>query len=272
MKYKDFLFCVDSDGCVIDGMEIKHLECFGPCLVEEWGLYEKEYEILEFWNHLNLYSMTRGINRFKGLVITLEYITEAGFAEINTQALSLWTIKTKVLSNDSLEKEILEIEDEVLKKALSWSQKVNKKVKELPESNKVPFWGVEKILNKISEFADIAVVSSGNLKAVENEWEEYDLLKYVKYLMTQEKGSKAECINKLLEMGYEKNRTIMVGDAPGDIQSAKVAGVLYYPIIPKKEIGSWNRLDRLVFGKFLKGNFTEELVKKYEEEFENSLN
>ena len=33
-KQKDFLVCVDSDGCAMDTMDIKHFRCFGPCMVE----------------------------------------------------------------------------------------------------------------------------------------------------------------------------------------------------------------------------------------------
>ena len=35
-KSKDFLICVDSDGCIMDTMDIKHFKCFGPCMVKEW--------------------------------------------------------------------------------------------------------------------------------------------------------------------------------------------------------------------------------------------
>ena len=271
MNNREFLFCVDSEGCVIDGMTIKHLECFGPCLVEEWGLESKATEILDFWNKLNLYSVTRGINRFKGLLITLEHINSENYLDINTKVLREWIETNKELSNSSLKNAIEMNYDEVLKKSLSWSEKVNLKVKDLSESKKKPFWGVEEILEKISRFADIAVLSSANLKAVEDEWSDNNLLKNVKYFMTQEKGNKAECIKKLLDLGYTKEKTVMVGDAPGDIQAAKDVGVLYYPIIPEKEIGSWNRMERVVFGKFLKGNFTNVLIEKYEEQFEESL-
>ena len=37
-KRSDFLVCVDSDGCAMDTMDIKHIRCFGPCMVAEWGL------------------------------------------------------------------------------------------------------------------------------------------------------------------------------------------------------------------------------------------
>ena len=68
-KTKEFLVCVDSDGCAMDTMDIKHIRCFGPVMVEQWGLQKWKKQILERWNEINLYSMTRGINRFKGLAI-----------------------------------------------------------------------------------------------------------------------------------------------------------------------------------------------------------
>ena len=60
-KKKEFLVCVDSDGCAMDTMDIKHFRCFGPCMVAEWGLEEWKTPILDRWNEVNLYTMTRGI-------------------------------------------------------------------------------------------------------------------------------------------------------------------------------------------------------------------
>ena len=37
-RKKDYLVCIDSDGCAMDTMDIKHHRCFGPCMVEEWEL------------------------------------------------------------------------------------------------------------------------------------------------------------------------------------------------------------------------------------------
>ena len=70
----DYLVCVDSDGCVMDTMNYKHFNCFGPCMVTEWGLEQWKDEILDRWNVINLFSMTRGINRFKGLAMALKEI------------------------------------------------------------------------------------------------------------------------------------------------------------------------------------------------------
>jgi hypothetical protein len=73
-KQKAFAVCVDSDGCAMDTMNIKHFRCFGPCMVDEWALDAWREPILERWNVINLFSGTRGINRFKGLAMILEEI------------------------------------------------------------------------------------------------------------------------------------------------------------------------------------------------------
>ena len=72
VKKKEFLVCVDSDGCAMNTMDVKHIRCFGPCMVEEWGLEKWQSELLESWNQVNLYTLTRGINRFKGLATALK--------------------------------------------------------------------------------------------------------------------------------------------------------------------------------------------------------
>ena len=35
VRCKPFLLCVDSDGCAMDTMNIKHFRCFGPCFADE---------------------------------------------------------------------------------------------------------------------------------------------------------------------------------------------------------------------------------------------
>ena len=101
-KRSDFLVCVDSDGCAMDTMDIKHIRCFGPCMVAEWGLEEWRDAILERWNEINLYTMTRGVNRFKGLVKALDEIREK-YCEIEElDALERWVNETSELSNACL--------------------------------------------------------------------------------------------------------------------------------------------------------------------------
>ena len=101
-KKKDYLICVDSDGCAMDTMDIKHIRCFGPCMVTEWGLEEWKDAILTRWNEINLYTMTRGINRFKGLALMLREIHETYTPIQDVDVLEVWVENSKELSSGVL--------------------------------------------------------------------------------------------------------------------------------------------------------------------------
>ena len=85
-----FLICVDSDGCAMDTMDIKHIRCFGPCMVKEWGLEEWAQPVLSRWNELNLYTLTRGINRFKGLALALGEVNRTCASIDGVEELDVW--------------------------------------------------------------------------------------------------------------------------------------------------------------------------------------
>ncbi|MBQ9248162.1 MAG: HAD family hydrolase, partial [Ruminococcus sp.] len=53
-KRHDYLICVDSDGCAVDTMEIKHSRCFGPRMIAEWGLEQWRDPLLKRWKEINL--------------------------------------------------------------------------------------------------------------------------------------------------------------------------------------------------------------------------
>lgn len=238
-KQKDFLVCVDSDGCAMDTMDIKHFRCFGPCMVEEWGLEEWETPILHRWNEINLYTMTRGINRFKGLALALteidqQYCPIEGVAELAT-----WAETAPELSNGALAKAAETASGPALSKALAWSKKVNAAIDALPEADKKPFAGVAEGLAAAHGVADVAIVSSANREAVEEEWSRCGLTSSVDVLCCQDAGSKAACIAQLKEKGYAPDHILMVGDAPGDQAAAKKNGVYYYPILVRHEAESW---------------------------------
>lgn len=239
-KKKDFLVCVDSDGCAMDTMDVKHIKCFGPCMVAEWGLEQWQEEILTRWNEINLYTMTRGINRFKGLSMALREINEK-YTEIqDLDTLVQWAANSPELSNDAIKRAIEQNPDSViLKKALSWSLAVNNSINVLPESEKLPFAGVKEALAYAHQYADVAIVSSANLGAVLDEWELYGLLEHTDIVLAQDAGSKAFCIGELLKKGYAPDHVLMCGDAPGDQEAAKKNGVFYFPILVRHEKESW---------------------------------
>lgn len=254
-KKKEYLICVDSDGCAMDTMDIKHIQCFGPCMVEEWGLDQWKEPILARWNEINLYTMTRGINRFKGLVKMLGEVHETYTKIEDLPALEKWVGESSELSNPALADAIRARESIGLKKALSWSVKVNEKINALPFDVKKPFEGVQEALAYAHEKADIAIVSSANLQAVEEEWELYGLLKHVDILLAQDTGSKAFCIRELVKKGYETGNVLMTGDAPGDYEAAETGGVSFYPILVRREKESWEEFQREAVPRLLDGSY-----------------
>ncbi len=239
VKRHDFLICVDSDGCAVDTMDIKHQRCFGPRMIDEWGLDEWREPIQARWDEINLYSMTRGINRFLALVMSLREVNEEYCPIEGLDELKAWTERTKELSNPALEAEVERTGSKVLAKALTWSKAVNASIAQLPWEVKKAFPGVKEGFEAVKDFADIAIVSAANRDAVEEEWERFGLLPLVDVMMCQDVGSKAACIKALLQKGYEPEKVLMCGDAPGDQDAARKNGVFYYPILVRHEKESW---------------------------------
>ena len=273
IRKHDYLVCVDSDGCVMDTMNCKHFHCFGPCMVAEWGLEEWKDEILKRWNVINLFSMTRGINRFKGLAIALSEINEKYTAITGISALQHWTATAPALSNDGVAKAAVEATDPdaklVLQKALNWSKAVNAAIVQLPEELKIPYDGAKEGLAAAHKFADVAMVSSANRDAVEEEWGKFGLLDHTDIVLAQDVGSKAACIAEMLKFGYGKKNVVMIGDAPGDCDAAEKNGVWYFPILVNHEKESWDEAIATAFDKLQAGEYAEYEVQKKKEFLSN---
>ncbi len=270
-RKKDFLVCIDSDGCAMDTMDCKHFYCFGPCMVREWKLEQWEKEILDYWNQVNLYTMTRGINRFLGLSKALTYINETYRPIPQVEILSAWAAQAKELSNASVKAMYEQTGEEIYQKAYSWSLAVNKAITELSDDLKKPFEGAPEGVRAAHESADVAIVSSANLEAVKEEWEKFGLMDSVDICLTQNEGSKAFCIGEMLKAGYAPDHVLMVGDAPGDRDAAKKNGVLYYPILVKHEAESWQRFAGEALPKFIAGEYADGYEAARIREFEENL-
>ena len=274
-KKHSHLVCVDSDGCVMDTMDIKHFRCFGPEMVKEWGLDQEKEKLLAAWNRVNLYSMTRGVNRFKALYLVLkEYENENGEGEGKIEGLEdlkKWIETSPSLSNEKL-KEAGERQNSIfLKKACRWSETVNRKIEQLPQEVKQPFDGVKHALERIHREADVVVVSSANPEAVRDEWQHWGLLEYVDMVLAQDAGSKAKCIERMLSYGYNRENVLMVGDAPGDLEAARMNAVCFYPILTGRETESWERLEEEEISHFLKGQYAGNSQQEYIRRFEANL-
>jgi len=246
VRKHDYLVCVDSDGCAMDTMNCKHIHCFGPCMVAEWGLDAWKDAILQRWNEINLFQMTRGINRFKGLAMALGEIHAQYTPITGIAALKEWADTAPALSNDAVAQAAQDARDPdaklIFEKALAWSKAVNASIVALPEELKVPYVGAAEGLAAAHAFADVAMVSSANRDAVEEEWGKFGLLDHTDIVLAQDCGSKAHCIAQMLKFGYDPKNVLMVGDAPGDCDAAESNGVWYYPILVNRETESWNEL------------------------------
>ncbi len=259
-KQHEYLVCVDSDGCVMDTMDIKHNRCFGPCMVKEWELEEWQKEILARWNEVNLYTMTRGINRFKGLVIVLREINGKYRKIEDLDALEAWVSSAPELSNNALKNVIAEnmsrgISHISLKKAYAWSSEVNRSISLLAQDERKPFEGVDMALTLAHREADVVVVTSANLGVVLDEWDLYGLLGHTDAVLAQNAGTKAYCIGELLKKGYKREHVLMCGDTPGDLDAAEKNGIYYYPILVRHESESWAKFSFEGFSRLVEGTY-----------------
>ena len=252
------LVCIDSDGCAFDTMEIKHKECFCPATIHAWGLQPISKYVREAWEFGNLYSRDRGRSRFYELPFVFDLLEERpevqriGFELPDITSFRRWQRTAPVLNNEALKAEA-DKGDPVMQRALAWSLEMNRRAADMVYGIP-PFPGVRESLIRLFDEADIAIVSATPREALEREWAEHDLMRYVHQLCAQEDGSKKECIAALLAC-YTPENVLMIGDAPGDLEAAHENGVLYFPIRPGQEMESWQEFYGEGLTRFLNGSF-----------------
>ena len=276
---KPFLVCVDSDGCVFDNMELKHKECFCPATVNVWGLQSVSRYARESAEFVNLYSKTRGANRFPALIRTLELLgarkeaVERGYVCPDLSPLKKWVEETDSLSAKGI-REYAEAHggdmDPILATAARWSAEVDENIERIVHGV-APLPGVREAFAEISEFADIVIVSATPHEALVREWGSQGLLEHITVVAGQELGTKRDCIRKAMTGKYDADKVLMVGDAPGDHAAASANGVLYYPIIPGQEVESWSLLRAEAAEKFHKGEYAGEYMASRIEAFDKVL-
>jgi phosphoglycolate phosphatase-like HAD superfamily hydrolase len=223
---------------------------------------------------VNLYSKSRGINRFPALIEALEWLKErpevaARGVKIRIPAgLVAWMKRETKLANPALEAAAKETGDPDLQQALAWSKAVNATVgnivREVP-----PFPYVRECLEKLAPRADLFVVSATPGEALTREWEEHDLAKYVVAICGQEIGTKKQSLGNAKK--YPSGHTLMIGDAPGDHEAAVANGALFFPINPGHEEASWKRLHDEGIDRFLGGTFEGDYADRLLAEFHTYL-
>ena len=253
-KRREFLVCMDSDGCVMDTVRTKHITVMCPELIRVFALEEYADFVRSAWEEINLHTITRGISRFESVVLVFDRLRNRGIELPGSEDIAAWVNTAAELSTASLQKEILKTGSPALRKLQEWNNTCNRRIQLLEPTFK-PFPYAEDGLRQLHAVADLAVVSAANESAIASEWKRYGLARHADVIFGQEVGSKANSIATMLACGYESRKVVMVGDAMGDAQAAAANGVAFVPILPGREAASWRRLQEEALPKLLHGTF-----------------
>lgn len=269
-KKHDKIICFDSDGTVIDAMNIKHRLCHGAAFIDNWGLNSHAAAVQAVWDSINLYERTRGVNRFIALEIMLRRM-DGLYLSVDKAQLEdyLRWVSGGDITNASLKKELEHNPNPLLTKALEWSLDLNKRIESVTASQKPPYKGVQAMFEAARDKVDLAVVSSSNMEAIMEEWTAHGLLKYICVITSQEVGSKTRCLASLKQR-YGQQNVLMVGDAYPYCDVARANNVGYYPILTRHEEQSWALLKDRYLDIFVDGRRSDcqqELFKTYENNF-----
>ena len=273
---REFFIGIDSDGCVFDTMEIKHKECFCPNFIKYFEMQKVSKYAREAWEFVNLYSKSRGTNRFPALIETIHLLGDRKEVQmrnahmLDMSPLAEWIKKETKLGNPALEVYAQIANDPIIDLTLRWSKKVNVDIAEMVH-DVPPFPFVRESLEKISKSADSIVVSQTPLEALVREWKENKIDHLINFLAGQEHGTKTEHIALAAKGKYPDNKILMVGDAPGDYHAAKKNGVLFFPVNPGQEEVSWERFLTEALGKFFNGTYAGDYETDLIREFDGYL-
>ncbi|MEW6943146.1 hypothetical protein V3M81_06805 [Trueperella pyogenes] len=265
---KDFFVGIDSDGCAIDAMDIKHYECFTPCYIKYFDLQPISSLVRETAIFVNLLSTTRGMNRWVTLDLILDRlkerpeVLERGVVLPEGTQLKAFLASGLPLSAGGIRQFADAHPSGEIERCIAWGEGVNRMVEWMVHGC-APFPGVREAFELMSERADLMTVSAASTRFLEREWAEHGLDRYMQVMAGQEMGTKADHLRLAAKDKYDDDHILLIGDAPGDRAAAAAQGVAWYPIIPGQERQSWERLRVEAFDRFLSGS--------YRGEYEDSL-
>jgi phosphoglycolate phosphatase-like HAD superfamily hydrolase len=131
-----------------------------------------------------------------------------------------------------------------------------------------PFPYLRQSLDYLLDKADMIVVSQTPDEALNREWAEHGIDKYVRIIAGQEKGTKTQHLALAAVDKYRPDHILMIGDAPGDMRAARANNALFFPINPGHEEESWQRFFEEGLHKFLSleyaGNYEAGLIAEFE--------
>lgn len=257
-------------------MEIKHKRVFQPTAIEVWGLDSVAETYCAIAESINLYSVLRGINRFEGLALAFERLaqqSEEGRRRVDGYLqLQGYVLSGRPLHFDAIADYNESRKFDFLDKVLEWSRRCDDLYGHIMASEgNSPFPGVVETLGLASSQAEIAVISSSSRVTLEKDWGDAGLLPFLSRIEGQEQGDKSSQLESAIREERPPSRSLMIGDAPGDLEAAREHGILFYPIIPGDEVRSWERFKSEGLTRFYNGSYAGGFEQELINEFENVL-
>jgi hypothetical protein len=271
-----FFAGIDSDGCAMDAMEIKHQECFTPCYIKYWDLQPISTIARETAIFVNLGSVSRGLNRWLALRQVLDLlrdrtdVAQREFTVPDYPELAAFIESSFPLSDEGVVEWAAQNPSDTADRMLAWSEGVNAAIADMVHGCG-PFPGVREALAAMYEDVDEITVSATPVEALEREWSEHGLSRYVRVIAGQEMGGKAEHVRYAAAGKYAMDHILLIGDAPGDRVAAAEVGCLFYPILAGEETKSWHRFTQEALPAFLNGTYEGAYQEALAVEFEARL-
>ena len=223
-------------------MEIKHKECFIPNFINHYGLQGVSKYAREAAEFVNLYSKSRGINRFPALVEQLDWLRRRSGSEIArrrraaAQGLVDWIERESKLGNPTLEKAIAETGRRRFEKSVG--------VVAWPSTNRSPKWSAACRRSRTCVSAWNAQGPGRHDRLLAN------ALRRTRGGMERARPRPIRCrdlrsggCQQKGSVGHSQaisaEPTLMIGDAPGDYKAAVANKCLFFPINPgpRKQVG-----------------------------------
>jgi phosphoglycolate phosphatase-like HAD superfamily hydrolase len=274
-RYHTFI-ALDSDGCVVDTMDAKQHGFLQPLMVKHLGLNDAQAAVYKACaDYVNLYSVTRGISRFKAILLNFEHYnahptTRASqWPLLPTDELRDFVESGLPLGNPALQSWLETHPSKALETLLAWSLDVNETI--VSSGATFPAYeGARTALKRMKGRSHNGIVSQSPEPVLREDWGRQGLLDDIEQIAGQEKGLKVAQLTLLTE-GIARHNVMMIGDAPGDLEAARAFGCRFFPILPGKEEASWEIFNTRVYDAFLNGTSTAEEEASYIEAFEQTL-
>jgi len=157
-----------------------------------------------------------------------------------------------------------------LEQAYNWALEVEDAILKIVR-NVPPFPYALESLKEMRSLCSTISMSSSPTENMRRQWDEHGLTPLVDLTVGQEAGTKDQLVRTATKEKLKQERMLIIGDAPSDLQAAKDAGTLFFPIVPGKEEASWQRFFQEGLDRFVRGTFGGAYAEKLIAEFRKQL-